>query len=149
MSGLFGGPMFERDSAEVKSVSGKVGAHYNVYAMKSVAGLKQLFGEEGEANTLNFCLFSTSGVHGSYTTLEQIEASLLKYGEREFSEEEPVPEDYTYPHVTVLVVQPRIVCLRYADIPVTLEDMPFLKRLRASSWAAVQMIGAASVGEES
>lgn len=77
------------------------------------------------ADEMNFCLFSTSGVHGSYTTIEQIESDPESYGGE----------------VTVLVCQPRRVMLAYGNVPVTAESAPYLKALRASSWDVVSRIG--------
>ena len=131
------GPMFERDSEVWKSEQHKDGAHYNIYsAFRSphltMDALRQLF-PDGEANELNFCLFSTSGVHGHYGTIEDAEQRVLRGNKDE-------PDD-----VTFLVVQPRIVCTRYGNCqPRTPEDFEFLKKLRASSWRAVQSIGAHS-----
>lgn len=86
-----------------------------------MAALRQLF-PEGKADDLNFVLFSTSGVHGTYCTIEAAEAEGLD--------------------VTFLVVQPQFVGLRYGNCePKTPEDFAFLKRLRASSHEAVQSIG--------
>lgn len=59
----------------------------------AMAALREMF-PEGKADDLNFVLFSTSGVHGSYCSIEAAEA-------------EP---DLG---VTFLIVQPRIVGLRY------------------------------------
>ncbi len=57
------------------------------------------------------------------------------------AEGEDYPDDYCYPEVTVLIVHPRIVCLRYGNIRVTLENLDYLKRLRTSSHRAVARIG--------
>lgn len=100
------------------------------YSVLSLTGdgmeaLRTLF-PEGEANELNACLFSTSGVHGTYCTIEQVEDG-----------GEEAPKD-----VTFLVVQPRIVCLRYGECrPQTPEDFAFLKKLRESSAKALAGIG--------
>jgi len=99
-----------------------------------------------KANEMNFVLFSTSGVHGTYTTIEEIEASLAKYGESpEFADDEP-PNDYVYPDITVTVYHPRIIGVGYGNIKVAASDIQFLKDLRQSSWGAVRTIG---VREES
>lgn len=84
---------------------------------KGVETLRALF-PDGMANDLNQCLFSTSGTHGSYLTIEDVEASL------ETSEPE---------RLTVLVIQPRIVRMIYGEITVAEEDIPFLVKLRQSS----------------
>ena len=86
--------------------------------------LRQMF-PDGVANDLNFVLFSTSGVHGTYCTLEAAESEGCD--------------------VTFLVVQPRIVGLRYGNcLPKTPEDFQFLRTLRESSHSAVRSIGRAS-----
>lgn len=72
----------------------------------------------GEANPLNFVLFSTSGTHGSYLTIEDVAESL----------DSDEPE-----HLTVLVIQPRTVRMLYGSIVVSKEDIDFLVRLRESS----------------
>lgn len=91
--------------------------------------LRQLF-PEGEANELNAVLFSTSGVHGTYCLIEAVEEDMQR-AEREG------PRD-----VTFVVVQPRIVCMRYGCVePRTADDIAFLKKLRASSMQALATIG--------
>jgi hypothetical protein len=89
-----GGPMFEpADSGAFRSVHRKSGAHYNTYEFSSMAALRDFF-PTGTANTMNFVLFSTSGVHGTYTTIEEIEASLTKYGTMAPKDEDEWPDDY-------------------------------------------------------
>lgn len=97
--------------------------HYSIREqIKSLEDLRVYF-PEPVADEMNFCLFSTSGVHGSYCTIEQAEA------------------DPEIGEVTVLVVQPRRVMLAYGNVPVTPETVGYLKALRASSWAVVGRIG--------
>ena len=120
------GPMFESaDDGIFRSVYGKESAHYNQYGVKERNGmqaLRQIF-PDGQADDLNFVLFSTSGVHGSYCTIEDVE--------REGGA------------VTFLIVQPRICCLRHGNcLPEAPEDFEVLKKLRQTSWEAVQKIGA-------
>lgn len=123
------------------------GAHYNIWNISKggVGGLRKIFGDPPKANEMNFALFSTSGVHGSYTTIEEIEESLTKYGpEPEFLKDETeasVPDDWTSSYLTVTVYHPRIIGVGYGNVEVTLEDIPFLQELRKSSWEAVQGIG--------
>lgn len=126
--GTLSGPMFEPSETDLwRSSFRKEGAHYNIFSVNgpesnAMHGLRQMF-PEGEANELNFVLFSTSGVHGTYTTIEEAETE-------------------EYPSVTFLIVHPRIVGMRYGNCePQTPEDWAFLKKLRETSWAVVQKIG--------
>lgn len=143
MSAVLSGPMFESSEGDLyKSVSGKQGGHYNSFYIKNgkgMAALRAMF-EDGEANEYNLVLFSTSGVHGSYTTIEQIEEGLKKYGdEPDFGDE--WPDDWCGNDLTVLIIQPRICTLRHGNAQVTLADIPFLKKLRASSQREFCKIG--------
>lgn len=137
---MLSGPMFEPAKSEHWE-SQKRGAHYNIFAAcgrDEMTALRELF-KDGEADELNFCLFSTSGVHGMYTTIEEVEASVI-HGKKD--EDGYGPDD-----VTFLVCHPRIVCMRYGNCkPKTLEDFAFLKKLRETSWKVVQQIGAPSEG---
>lgn len=144
---LLGGPMFEAaEDNDMRSVHGKRGGHYNIFEVKQgrmLAVLQEWFPNGEGINEMNFVLFSTSGVHGTYATIEEVEASLVKYGETPtFDVDGEVPDDYVGPHLTVMIVQPRLVAIRYGNIShVTVDDLPFLKKLRAASWNAVQQIG--------
>lgn len=138
----FSGPLFEpAENGPWQSVHGKTGGHYNTFAcrgdVEGMAALREFF-PEGEANDLNFVLFSTSGVHGGYSTIEEEEAAHGK-----------IDEDGVHvARVTFLIVQPRLATVRYGNCkPNTPDDFAFLKKLRASSWAVVPTIGAPEVSE--
>ena len=106
-----------------------------------IEALKEIF-PDGEANEMNFVLFSTSGIAGSYCSLETIEASIEKYGDKIFDEEvEEIPDDWTHPCLTFVLIQPRIIGIRYGNVLVTKEDIPYLKKLRQTSWDVVSVIG--------
>ena len=141
----FGGPMFEHaNSGPWKSVTGKDGGHYNNYGCLDKDGMAALreFFPDGIGGELNFVLFSTSGVHGTYSTIEDAEA---QFATRQYEDGSPIEYD---PQVTFLIVQPRICTLRHGNcIPRSTEDFAFLKQLRATSWAAVQEIGRPELGE--
>lgn len=132
------GPMFEpSEHGHWWSIHKKNGAHYNTYTCRDDSGMAALreFFPNGTADAMNFVLFSTSGVHGTYTTIEDAEAAVGRGNKDEDGEE------WT-PSLTFLVVQPRIVCLRYGNCcPQSAEDFEFLKALRASSWQAALLIG--------
>lgn len=89
----------------------------------------------GVADHMNFVLFSTGGVHGSYATIEDIETAMRS------GELDDLPEDgndTTLHQLTFLIVQPRILTIRYGLCqPQTLEDIQWLKNLRESSKRAI------------
>ena len=97
-----------------------------------MTALRELF-PEGLADDLNFVLFSTSGVHGTYCLIEDVEAG----------------GDDSAKDVTFVVIQPRIVCIRYGNCtPQTPDDFFFLKRLRESSQKAAASIGVPATKEQ-
>lgn len=126
--------------AEKRGINGDSG-HYNIFhCVKPPFEWLEAFFPEGRANELNFVLFSTSGVHGTYATIEDIEASFEKYGpEPEFDDD--YPDDYYPPDLTFLLVHPRLVTIQYGELTIKPEHIPFLKKLRQSSWEAVGKIG--------
>jgi hypothetical protein len=113
-------------------------AHYSVMrrdtAFSGMQALRDMF-PEGVADELNFVLFSTSGVHGTYNTIEEAESVISGA-----ASEDAITD------VTFLIVHPRLVSLRYGECqPASLRDIEYLKCLRASSHAVVAKIG---MGEE-
>lgn len=139
MSMILSGPMFEpANNGPWKSVHNASGGHYNNFGCLDKYGMSALreFFPDGKAGELNLCLFSTSGIHGMYTTIEEAEADWKRGCKDEDGED-------TTPQVTFLIVQPRICTVRHGNCnPTTADDFKFLKKLRKSSWAAVQKIGA-------
>ena len=76
------GPMFEPAKTDWwESSHGKQGGHYNTFHLaKGVDGMEVLRGFFSASgfevpDEMNFVLFSTSGVHGSYTTIEAARAT--------------------------------------------------------------------------
>ena len=120
-----------------KHVAGTGSAHYSVLTTErgidGLVALREMF-EGVKANEMNFVLFSTSGVHGTYNTIEEAEKAIN--GEREANGDECCQS------VTFLVVHPRLVSLRYGEcMPRTSDDITFLKELRKNSLAVVGKIG--------
>lgn len=93
--------------------------------LDSIDDLKLLF-PKGIADELNWCLFSTSGVHGTYFNLNKIENSLINRLDEDH-------EDYCSPFITVLVIKPRLVSLGWGNIEIYLDDFSFLRDLAMSS----------------
>ena len=120
-----------------KHVAGSGSAHYSVMTTEkgvdSLEALRKMF-ENAKADEMNFVLFSTSGVHGTYNTIEEAEKAVN--GERDKEGEEYCQS------VTFLVVHPRLVSLRYGECtPMTSSDIDFLKALRKNSLDVVGKIG--------
>lgn len=125
------GPMFEGSTSNYwESIHHKSGGHYNNFGCRFPDGMEALkaFFPDAKASEYNLCLFSTSGVHGTYATIEEVEENL------EYDEE--------INDVTFLIVQPRICTVRHGNCtPKTPEEFEFLKNLRQSSWEEFQKIG--------
>jgi len=124
---LISGPItWPKDGSFWKSSFDRDGGHVNIFGAKEgheMEALRALF-PDGKADEMNFVLFSTSGVHGSYRTIEDVE------------------ESEELDKITFLIIQPRLLCMRYGNVtPKNAEDFAFLKRLRASSLEAVSTIG--------
>lgn len=111
-------------------------AHYSIMRkMANVGGMDALRAMFPDAGTdeLNFVLFSTSGVHGTYNTIEEAERFLK--GE----DPDGIAE------ITFVIVHPRLVSMRYGTCsPENQDDIDYLKRLRESSYKSVLAIGAAA-----
>jgi len=108
---------------------------------KAMQALKALF-PSGKADAQNLVLFSTSGTHGAYDTIEKVASDLKTYGDdpMRFNEhEEPVRN--LHGMLTVTVLHPRTICMKYGRVRVRLADVAWLKKLRASSWRALAEIG--------
>jgi hypothetical protein len=115
-------------------------AHYSVMAVDydggatGMAGLRAMFPDAGGINEMNLVLFSTSGVHGTYTLIEDVENTLKGRAK----------QDYEVWDVTFLIVHPRLVALRYGECrPQNLADIEYLKSLRAASTRVFAEIGTA------
>lgn len=107
-------------------------AHYSIMRLardgNAMSALREMF-PNAQADELNAVLFSTSGVHGTYCTIEACEAGDVR-------------------DVTFVIVHPRLVALRYGNCePKTPDDFAFLKKLRATSHAALATIGAPTTQE--
>lgn len=111
------------------------GAHYSIIrrqqGVDGMDALRAMF-PLAKADSLNLVLFSTSGVHGTYNTIEEAEATINGTAE----------EDDRCSEVTFLIVHPRLVALRYGVCrPENADDIDYLKRLRASSHEMLAKIG--------
>ena len=108
-------------------------AHYAVMGLTEpntgMEALRIMF-PGGKADELNAVLFSTSGLHGTYCTIEEVEEDMAR------------PERHGPRDVTFLILHPRLVTMRYGVCePETADDIEFLKSLRESSHAALAKVG--------
>jgi len=142
---IFSGPMFTR-SDEGWRRSSKEGGHYNIFAAThdpeaSMAALRDWFSDAESVNEMNFVLFSTSGVHGTYTTIDEIERSMRKYPDGPPNGDD-WPDDYSDPEITFLIVQPRIVGMTYGLAKVrSFDDVKWIRRIQRLTAKAVAKIG--------
>jgi hypothetical protein len=73
---------------------------------------------------MNFVMLSTSGVHGSYCSIDDV-----------LGDDDDRDEDNKT--ITILIIQPRIVRMQYGNLHFKREDEPWLRALVESSIAAM------------
>lgn len=95
----------------------QVWPHYEVKQMKSIEDVREIFDDLDDISwDMNWLFLSTSGVHGSYISLDDLES----WDETE--------EGYEWPRfITILIVHPRLVVIRYGEILIQPEDVPYLR----------------------
>ena len=113
-------------------------SHYSVCSLDDIDDLKRIF-PEGKCNTLNWFYLSTSGVHGSYTTLDDIEKGWDIVKKEGWDEEvDDWPEGYCGRDITVGVLMPRMAKVIYGNIELeTRDDIRWLRELLNSSIEAI------------
>lgn len=105
--------------------------HYCIFAIdqeRGVEALRLLF-PTGKCDDMNFVLFGTSGVHGTYGNTDQL-----------FEDQTGKDKARGVDKITVLVVHPRLAGLRFGHIVVTPEDVEFLNGLRESTRAVISTL---------
>lgn len=101
--------------------------HYKVQQLESLDHLKEIF--KNGADELNWLVASTSGIHGGYTKLDDIEQTW---------ELDPEDEKSNGKHITLLVIQPRLCVLKYGEIQI--HDKEDIKWLRGIISQSIEMI---------
>jgi hypothetical protein len=91
--------------------------------------IRTFFPDAESVSTRNFMLFSTSGIHGSYATIEDIEKR-VQAGDNDILCE-----------LTFIIISPRMVRMIYGTCIPDIDDIPFLKELRQKSWDIMPSIG--------
>lgn len=92
-------------------------SHYTIQKLESFADVRAVF-TPGVQHDLNWVFASTSGIHGHYWTIEEILANW----------DAPEDEDNGIPvkDITVTILHPRTICVRYGTVEATKEDLVFL-----------------------
>ncbi len=88
--------------------------------------VREIFGDPIHADfTLNWCFCSTSGVHGSYSTLDD-EQNYFDDPAKFIEENGGEPYE---PNVTITIVKPRVVQIGSGSPHITEEDIDYLRDL--------------------
>lgn len=103
----------------------------NYYTVNRIVGDAMDIVRDFVPDELNWLFLSTSGVHGSYCTLDDIERWLFGGDSKAVRQElglgagEPVPLEH---EITVVILKPRVVCTLYGNAVVrTPEDIALLR----------------------
>lgn len=100
--------------------------HYEVEELRTMRDVKESF-PLNRADHLNWLFCGSSGIHGTYRTLDEIEEII-----RGDNPETSALDNGKY-YATVLVVHPRLCVLKYGEIQVGLPDVALLRRLVATT----------------
>ena len=107
--------------------------HYNIFEIEDDEAMGMIASHFPDGpNEMNLIFFSTSGVHGSYTSIEEAELFIGCDDEDEDAEK----------YVTFVIFQPRVMCLKYGNVRIeSTEQAQYLKDLREKSWKEAALIG--------
>lgn len=112
----------------------QVKSHYTIGTISSMADVRDIWGDDPRPTELNYMLGSTSGVHGSYATLDEIETCFNRTCACD-------PDDNFHDETmgfTVLMIHPRLVKLRYGHIEITRADIPYLRTIITRSMEEIK-----------
>jgi len=105
------------------------GGHYGIYEAFTMEHIKNIF-PEGKANSLNWFVASTSGVHGTSTDLKEIEKTIKTPIDQRIEDD----ENYYPTELTFLIIMPRMVTVTYGNVEIqTQEEIDYLRGLIKSS----------------
>ena len=93
--------------------------------------------------SMNWLFLSTSGIHGNYTTLDDIQDwydDPDSFNASDWLSDTNKPEDII-PFITVLIVQPRLVNMLYGHIRITEEDIPYLRDCNKRTLEIINCLG--------
>lgn len=109
--------------------------HYSIEGIRTdgMDYLLNFFNSDDIPDHLNLVFFSTEGIHGSATTIEDVENRIRNNTEGSRD-------------ITFLILQPARVSVKYGVCtPVTMDHIHFLKRIRAASHEHISKIGIEAV----
>ena len=113
-------------------------AHYNVYSLGDTEKerwetLRKVF--ENGPNEMNLLIGSTSGVHGSYVTLNKLEDPNSEYRQEMEEEGYTIENEEAF---TVLLIQPRLCSLMYGTVGIhSPDDFKWLRTIIGQSVAEI------------
>lgn len=112
--------------------------NYEVIELRTIQEVKHIFGPDGvNVNAHNWCFVGLAGLHGTYMTLNELEQVF----DGEHERYTPTVDEKAY--VSILILHPRLTVLKqpapkkvletqeagYGEIPITREDIPYLRML--------------------
>lgn len=107
--------------------------NYEVIELRTIQEVKHIFGPDGaNVDKFNWCLVGLAGLHGTYMTLDDLEAVF----EGEHPKVNPTADGKAY--VSILVIHPRLTTFKYGEIPITAQDIPYLRTLVSKTLAEIQ-----------
>lgn len=107
--------------------------NYEVIELRTIQEVKHIFGPDGaNVDKFNWCLVGLAGLHGTYMTLNDIEAVF----EGTHPKVKPTADGKAY--VSILVMHPRLTTFKYGEIPITAQDIPYLRTLVSKTLAEIQ-----------
>lgn len=109
-------------------------SHYSIGTVDAITDLVEVFGADPRPNAYQYLIGSTSGVHGSYTTLNEIEACYAGACDCEPDRH----EGSQWRLFTVLLIQPRLVRLRYGVLDLDAAEIPYLRLLITRSMEVIR-----------
>lgn len=130
------------------TITARFWPNYEVIELRTIQEVKHIFGPDGvNVNQYNWCFVGLAGMHGTYMTLDELESVFDGTHERV----SPTADGKAY--VSILIVHPRLTVLKkpgveykkvtedqeaeYGEIPITKEDIPYLRTLVRKTLAEV------------
>lgn len=110
---------------------------YTVAQLQTIEEVKELIVTADKQ--MNWLVLSTSGVHGTYATLDQIEQNMIEDDEDPHYQERALDENGNIMYfITVLIIQPRRCTTYYGHVQIQRTDIPWLRQAVTESLAGIE-----------